>query len=152
MDEETEYTLEQLVEQMKVYLGSTFATYLKAHNYHWNVEGMNFNDLHAFFSDIYTELFESVDSTAEQIRQLGAYAPGALSRFSQLSLIKDELNIPDSRGMVESLMTDNAKLMEIASEACEMADELDLLGLENYLSERVMAHSKLNWKLKSTLA
>jgi starvation-inducible DNA-binding protein len=152
MDEETEYTLEQLVQQMKVYLGSTFTAYLKAHNYHWNVEGMNFHDLHAFFSEIYTELFDSLDDTAEQIRQLGAYAPGALSRFKELSLISDELNIPDSRGMLETLTGDNAKLMEIASKTCEMADQLDYVGLENYLADRVMAHSKLNWKLKSMLA
>jgi len=152
MDEEPEYTLDQLIQQMKVYLGSTFAAYLKSHNYHWNVEGMNFHDLHAFFSEVYNELFDSLDDTAEQIRQLGAYAPGALSRFKELSLISDELNIPDGRGMIETLMADNAKLMEAASEACEMADELDLLGLENYLADRVMAHSKLNWKLKSMLA
>ena len=152
MDEETEYTLEQLVEQMKVYLGSTFATYLKAHNFHWNVEGINFHDLHDFFSEVYNELFDSLDDTAEQIRQLGAYAPGALSRFKELSLIEDEVNIPESKTMLSTLMSDNAKLMEIASEACDMADGLEFLGLENYLAERVMAHSKLNWKLKSMLA
>lgn len=152
MDEETEYTLEQLIEQMKIYLGSTFAAYLKAHNFHWNVEGIHFHDLHAFFSEIYNELFDSLDDTAEQIRQLGAYAPGALSRFKELSVIEDELNIPDNKVMLSSLLADNAKLMELASEACDMADQLDNNGLENYLADRVMAHSKLNWKLKSMLA
>jgi starvation-inducible DNA-binding protein len=34
--------METLIEMMRKVLADTFAMYLKAHNYHWNVEGSNF--------------------------------------------------------------------------------------------------------------
>ena len=47
----------QLVDQMKQVLASTFAFYLKAHNFHWNVEGPNFPQYHALFDTLYNELW-----------------------------------------------------------------------------------------------
>jgi starvation-inducible DNA-binding protein len=152
MEEETEYTLEQLVQQMKAYLASSFTTYLKAHSYHWNVEGINFHEMHAFFGEVYEQYFDSLDDIAEQIRQLDAYAPGSLSRMSSLSLVVSPDVIPDTRGMVENLRADNEAIMNLATELSDMADELELLGLENFLQDKIMGYSKLNWKLKSILA
>ena len=45
--------MDQLIEQMKVTLASTFTFYLKAHAFHWNVEGSNFPQYHEFFGDIW---------------------------------------------------------------------------------------------------
>jgi starvation-inducible DNA-binding protein len=42
---------------------------LKTQNYHWNVEGPNFPDLHALFMTQYTELFFAVDLIAERIQR-----------------------------------------------------------------------------------
>ncbi len=137
---------EQITEQLKKLLASTFCLYLKAHQFHWNVEGPNFNDAHAFLSDVYTEYYESIDDIAEQIRQLGAFAPGALSRYSELTVVPDEVNILSWLQMVNMLKRDNAKLIELATEIAAMASQSDIMGLENYLQDRIMALSKLNWK------
>lgn len=146
---------EQLIEQMKVFLASTFAMYLKAHNFHWNVEGSNFPQYHDFFGEIYEELWGAVDDIAEQIRQLDAYSPGSLGRFGQLSLIKDELNVPDAKSMIERLKGDNDTLIEhikMVYELCSEDEKNEPIGLENFIQDRMMAHTKLGWKLKSTLA
>ena len=67
----------QLIDKLKELLASTFSLYLKAHNYHWNVTGPNFAQYHEFFGDFYEEVHGSVDTTAEEIRKLGGFAPGA---------------------------------------------------------------------------
>jgi starvation-inducible DNA-binding protein len=74
-----------LADLLKTYLASTFAYYLKAHMFHWNVEGPDFGELHEFFSNIYEDAFHAVDPIAEYIRTTEEYAPGSLSRFQELS-------------------------------------------------------------------
>ena len=86
--------MDTLVEMMRKVLADTFAMYLKAHNYHWNVEGPNFPQYHEFFGNLYEELHGAIDPIAEQIRALDAYAPGSFSRYMELSDIQDELNVP----------------------------------------------------------
>ena len=60
----------ELTDLMKRVLANTFSMYLKTHNFHWNVEGMLFSQLHEFFGDLYTELWNAVDPIAEHIRML----------------------------------------------------------------------------------
>src|SRR6056300_958585 len=108
---------EQLIEKMKVLLASTFSLYLKAHNYHWNVTGPNFAQYHDFFGDLYEELHGSIDTTAEEIRKLGAFAPGALTRYSELSVVQDEMMIPESAIMFARLSNDNDAVIRVLYEA-----------------------------------
>ena len=56
-------------------LADTYAIYLKTHGYHWNVRGPSFAALHALFMTQYTEMWTAIDTVAERIRALGAFAP-----------------------------------------------------------------------------
>ena len=102
----------ELVDQMKVVLASTFSLYLKAHNFHWNIEGPDFVQYHEYLNDFYGELWGAVDTIAEHIRTLNAYAPGSLSRFSQLSVVDDQINVPPASKMFKELEQNNAKLKD----------------------------------------
>jgi starvation-inducible DNA-binding protein len=143
--------MDELIEQMKVSLGSTFAFYLKAHNFHWNVEGSNFPQFHSFFEGIYTDAWGAVDGIAEHIRTLGAYAPGSLSRYSDLSLVKDEVNIPPALSMVSKLIDDNQILIDQLTKTQALAESNKKMGLANYLQDRIDAHEKNGWMLRATL-
>lgn len=138
-----------LIERMKVVLASTFALYLKSHNYHWNVTGPNFAQYHEFFGEFYGELHASIDTTAEEIRKLGAFAPGALGRYQELSVVEDELMIPETAIMFTRLANDNAKLIALLYECRGIADELGAFGTVNYLEDLISAHEKHAWMLKS---
>lgn len=140
---------EQLISQMKVILASSFSFYLKAHNYHWNVTGPNFAQYHEFFGDLYTEVWESLDTTAEEIRKLGSFTPGSLSRYSEITRIEDELNVPDAQVMFGRLADDNDKLLELLYKARSTADEVDAAGTLDYLESRIGIHEKHSWMLKS---
>ena len=103
--------METLKEMMKKVLADSFAFYLKAHNYHWNVEGMNFPQYHEFFGNLYEEVYGSIDSTAEEIRALDTYAPGSFSRYMELTDIEDELLVPSGVEMARRLLADNEKVL-----------------------------------------
>lgn len=140
-----------LADSLKVYLASSFSFYLKAHAFHWNVEGPDFVQLHEFFGNLYTEVFESIDETAEKIRTLDVYTPGSLSRFSELSIIEDQVKIPRAELMIAELTSDNQKLIGLLTELFHFAEEADQQGIANYVAERIDAHSKHGWQLKSLL-
>jgi starvation-inducible DNA-binding protein len=141
--------METLIEMMRKVLADTFAMYLKAHNYHWNVEGSNFPQYHDFFGNLYQELHGAVDPIAEEIRSLDAYAPGSFSRFLELTDIEDEMSIPSGVEMARRLMADNEKVIATLNIAFKLADELDQQGLADFIAGRIDAHKKHGWMLRS---
>ena len=141
--------MDELVEQMKVCLASTFAFYLKAHNFHWNVEGAGFPQYHSFFEGIYSDAWGAVDGIAEHLRTLKAYAPGSFTRFKDLSIIEDELNIPTAMSMVAKLEADNQKIIDQLFKTQMAAEKAKKTGLANFLQDRIDIHEKNGWMLRS---
>lgn len=140
---------QQLIEQMKVVLATTFSFYLKAQNYHWNVTGPNFAQYHTFLGTVYTDAWNSIDLYAEHIRALGAFTPGSLKRFSELSKISDEIAIPSAKFMMIRLASDNEVLLDELRTTASMADEMNERGIVNFIEGQIDAHEKLQWMLKS---
>jgi starvation-inducible DNA-binding protein len=138
-----------LVQQMKVVLASTFSMYLKTHSFHWNVEGPHFNDYHKMLGKTYKELWEAVDVIAEHIRILDAYAPGSLSRFSQLSKVDDQINVPNAKSMLKELLSDNSIMIAELNKAFKLAESVNKQGLLDFLASRIDTHEKLGWFLRS---
>lgn len=139
----------ELIEALKKAQATTFALYLKAHNFHWNVEGPDFAQYHSFLGDFYEEVFGAVDTIAELIRTLDAYAPGSFSRFQQLSTIEDELSVPKGIVMMARLYADNQRTLAVLNEAYRIAESAGNYGISNALQDRITAHEKHGWMLRS---
>lgn len=138
-----------LVRTMHIVLANTFSMYLLAHKYHWNIEGPFFSAYHDFFSKVYTQLFEEVDTAAEQIRALGAYAPGTMKEFESLSTMTDSPEIPGSKTMFARLLVANTSTIDSIKAARGLAERDGNYGLVNYLEDRLDKHAKLGWMIKS---
>jgi starvation-inducible DNA-binding protein len=136
-----------LVERLKVVLATAFSLYLKAHNYHWNVTGPNFGEYHNFFSDYYTAVHASTDLYAEHIRILGAYSPGSLKRFSELTLISDEIAVPSPKFMFVRLAADNLLFLNELRSLANAADEMNERGLVATLETQIQYHEKMQWMM-----
>lgn len=143
--------MNELHHALKIAFASEFAFYLKAHNFHWNVEGPLFPQLHDLFGKIYEEVYGSIDTFAEEIRAIGAYTPASFARFSVLSLIDDELGTIPAEAMLVELLQDSEKMEEMFKIVFRAAEELGLHGLSNFLADRQDAHAKHSWMLRSTL-
>lgn len=142
--------MERLLSAMKIVLGTTFMLYLKAHTFHWNVEGISFVSLHRLFGEIYNENWLAIDDIAEQIRQLDAYAPSTIERLVELSQVKTLNEVPGPREMLISLMADQETVMRSLTEALHAAEAEDRQGLANFLAGRLEAHSKQRWQLRAS--
>jgi len=143
--------MEELIQPLKVSFADTYAFYVKAQNYHWNVEGPMFPMYHEFFGKIYEEVGGAIDTFAEQIRAQDAYAPGSLSRFLELTRIKDEVLVIAPEQMLANLFVDNMEVLGSLKIARDAADKLGQNGLVNFLEERLDQHKKHAWMLKATL-
>ena len=143
--------MEQLIEQLKVILGTNFGLYLKSHNYHWNVEGNDFPQYHPFLNTFYNEVFLQNDLIAEHIRYLDAYAPGSFSRFMELSAVEDSTTVPDPLTMMITLKNDNDKYIMQLRAGIILAEQADEPAVSNFLQELLGAHQKKAWMLRSTI-
>ena len=141
--------MDELIQEMKVSLATTFAFYLKAHGFHWNVEGPNFPQYHEFLGDLYEEVFGAVDPIAEHLRTLGSYAPASFLRYKELSLVSDEVNIPAAMSMMKKLTDDNATIIDQLTKTQATAEKNKKMGLANFLQDRIDAHEKHGWMLHS---
>lgn len=140
-----------LADNLKTLLATEYAFALKAKQFHWNVEGPDFGQLHAFFDAIYEDVNGATDPTAEYIRSLDDYAPGSFERFTELSTIAGQTKIPRARLMLEELLANNGQMLELLSDCFAAAESLNQQGIMNFLAERIDAHQKWGWQLRSYL-
>jgi len=140
-----------LVDNLKVLLGSTFAFYVKIHGFHFNIEGDNFPQYHKFLGDFYAEVYNSIDPIGEYIRTLDSYAPGSLSRYAELTIIEDQLKVPRPHLMFAELLSDNEKMIDLLNGCFVSAEDENKQGIANFIAERLDAHEKHSWMLRSIL-
>lgn len=143
---------EKYIMSLKTAFASEFSFYLKAHNFHWNVTGPRFTQLHQLFDTINSEVYESIDTFAEELRALQVFTPAALGKFNILTVVQDEDSVPNENGMLQELLTDSDTMAELFKLLFVMAEEAGDHGLSNFLADRQDAHKKHSWMLRSTLA
>jgi starvation-inducible DNA-binding protein len=142
----------EIAEGLARLLSDTYTLYLKTHNYHWNVTGPMFPALHVMFETQYNELALAVDLIAERIRALGAPAPGSYREFAQHSTIADEGDRPDATEMIRRLIAGQDAVVRTARAAFPAAESARDEPTADLLTQRILAHEKAAWMLRSTLA
>lgn len=133
-------------------LADSYTLYLKTHNYHWNVEGPQFNTLHLMFEGHYTELATAVDEIAERIRALGVKAPGSYSEFNAITSIEEATGEESAEEMIRQLVIGQETVARTAREASEAAADASDEPTADLLTQRMQIHEKNAWMLRSMLA
>lgn len=132
-------------------LADEYVLYTKTRNYHWNVVGPQFNDLHKFFQEQYEALDEMVDEVAERARSVGGKAYGTLAEFSQHSRLKEQPGKqPAAATMVANLQADHEAMVRTlrADLETEMEKHNDA-GTNDFLTGLMEKHEKMAWMLRS---
>ena len=133
-------------------LADSYTLYLKTHNYHWNVEGPQFNTLHQMFEEHYTELAAAVDEIAERIRALGVKAPGSYSAFGELATVTEASGDETAEEMIRQLVIGQETVARTAREVLPAADAANDEPTADLLTQRMQIHEKNAWMLRSMLA
>ena len=135
-------------------LSDEFLLYTKTRNYHWNVTGPRFHDLHKFFESQYEVLDELMDSVAERVRKMGFYAFGSMAQFSKMSRLKEPVgDIPDENGMLQSLLDDHETVIRHIREDLDKDDKVfHDAGTVDFVTGVMEEHEKMAWMLRSFLS
>ena len=133
-------------------LADTFILYLKTHNFHWNVTGPMFHTLHQMFEEQYNELWLAVDAIAERMRSLGFVAPGSYGEFTKLTYLQEKPIARNAGEMIAELLSDHETAARTARSALAAALTAVDAPTEDLLTQRLAAHEKAAWMLRSLLA
>ncbi|MCI5107539.1 MAG: DNA starvation/stationary phase protection protein [Pseudomonadales bacterium] len=147
----SEQQRQEVAEKLKVLLADSYTLYLQTHNFHWNVTGPQFRELHLMFEEHYTELATAVDEIAERIRTLGVFAPGTYKQFANLSHIKETDEIPSGPEMVAILTEGHEQIVRTCRDVLAVAQEADDESSASLVSDRMVLHEKTAWMLRSLL-
>ncbi|REL37133.1 Dps family protein [Thalassotalea euphylliae] len=140
-----------VAEQLKHLLADSYTLYLQTHNFHWNVTGRQFRELHLMFEEHYTELADAVDEIAERIRTLGVAAPGTYKAFAALSSIEEVEGVPSASDMVSILTRAHETVVRTCRAALKVAQDADDESSAALASDRMRVHEKTAWMLRALL-
>lgn len=139
-----------LANELKPLLADLFMVYTKLRNYHWNVEGVYFYQLHQLFEKLYNEFADDIDEIAERIRILGVKAPGTLHEYINLAKVKElPGEYPDANEMIRNIINDfeylKLELNKLAKRSQNLFEDEVSAGL---LYELVGKYEKHLWMIK----
>jgi starvation-inducible DNA-binding protein len=140
-----------LSDSLKVLLASTQSFAIKSQNFHWNIEGSDFPQYHAFYDTLYGDVDGTIDRIAEYIRILGHYTPGSLQRYAELSIIQDQTKIPRAELMFAETLQDTEAMINMVVEMFDQATQERQQGIANYMAELQDLYAKKAWFIRSIL-
>jgi starvation-inducible DNA-binding protein len=134
---------------LDILLADEYVLYTKTRNYHWNVTGPRFNDLHKFFEAQYEQIDGIVDEVAERARALGERALGGLSDFLKNAGLKDEAGKPRADAMLGNLLKDHEAIIRGLRKSLETCAALGDMGTNDFLTGLMERHEKMAWMLRA---
>ena len=138
---------------LNVLLADEFTLYAKTRNYHWNVTGPGFMEMHKFFEGQYEELDEIMDEVAERVRMLGHYSLGSLNAFAKATRLTEGQDESDTRKMIQSLLDDHETIIRMCrNDINTTQDEYKDAGTADFITGVMKSHEKMAWMLRSYLA
>jgi len=142
------------VEQLNILLADYHLYYQKLRNFHWNVIGKNFFDLHEKFEELYDDAKLKVDEIAERILTLRYQPTSNFSEYLKTSNLKESPSTLKDSEMIVALLEDHGKILKQMSKVIDSANEngdegtIDLIGA--YIRELEKTSWMLDaWKMKT---
>lgn len=145
-----EKEVKPVVDMLNDYLANYHVHYQKLRGCHWNVKGQNFFTLHIKFEELYTNAQLTIDEIAERVLTLGKAPHSRFSDYIKESTIKeiDTIGMNDM-AMVEAVLDDMAKLIELERELLEATDKAGDDGSNDMVNRFMQFKEKTTWMLRS---
>lgn len=140
-----------LVKMLNELLANYQVYYQNLRNFHWNVSGPNFFELHAKFEELYTVANTGIDTVAERILTLGARPYSTYSEYLEHSSIKEAKEVKESKKMVEIVRDNLNELLILERKTLESANEHGDEGTSSLMSDYITEKEKVVWMLSAYL-
>ena len=136
----------ELVKQVNHYVANLGVSYIKMHNLHWNVVGLQFKSTHEYLEEVYDEYADYLDEVAELLRMEGELPLASLKDYLAVASIKEletkEVSIEDA---LSTLLSDMKALREEARKLREQADEEGNFSLVAMMEDHIANFNKRIW-------
>jgi starvation-inducible DNA-binding protein len=144
--------MSQVPKALNTLLADYQVHYQRMRNFHWNVRGPRFFELHQKFEELYTNAALKVDALAERVLALGSSPLSTLGAQLRAARLKeDETPRLDAEQMVRRTLEDleqlNGELRRAAQEASAAGDGATFNLLEPMADEQ----EKTAWMLRAFL-
>ena len=135
----------EIVVNLKQLLADYHVHYQKLRNFHWNIEGPDFFELHEEFEKEYNTVKERIDIIAERIRVFGQSPAMSLDEIINNSTIRESKGHETSRDMIHDLLTDFGRIHETLLETVESAIALGDVATEQLITDMIRETEKRHW-------
>lgn len=135
------------VEQLNVLLADYHLYYQKLRNFHWNIIGKNFFDLHEKFEELYEDAKVKVDEIAERILTLRYQPTSNLSDYLKMSNLKESKSELSDYEMIETLLEDHGAILKQMRSVVKMADDAGDEGTIDLIGAYIRELEKTSWML-----
>jgi starvation-inducible DNA-binding protein len=143
---------ERIASALNELLANYSVHYQKLRNYHWNVKGSDFFDLHERFEQQYNEARENIDEVAERIRVFGKTPLSTMQDYLRVSEIKETGTDLESEIMVREVLSDFRILLEYLFKVVDVAADVGDSGTEEMIKGFIHQIEKHHWMLSAFLA
>lgn len=142
---------EREIEQLQILLANYQLYYQNLRNFHWNVRGRAFFELHAKFEELYVDASDKVDEIAERILTLDGHPLGNYSDYVAISQIQEANSNSTGEEMIQQVVNAHDILIEKVKSVLAEANENDDEGTLDILPAYISYLEKINWMLKAYL-
>ena len=138
-----------VVTELNVLLADYHVHYQKLRNFHWNILGKNFFDLHNRFEEMYNETKTKIDEVAERIVTLKYHPISKLSDYIEVSKIKESSPLLTDEEMVEEIINDHKIILEQLDKIINKADKAKDEGTIDMMGAYIRELEKSTWMLNA---
>lgn len=135
------------VQELNILLADYHLYYQKLRNYHWNVIGKNFFDLHEKFEELYDDAKIKIDEIAERILTLRYQPTSNLSEYLEKSNLKESKSDLSDSQMIKNLLDDHGTLLKQMRKVVEVAEKGGDEGTNDLIGAYIRELEKTSWML-----
>lgn len=139
-----------LIDKLNVVLSDLHVFYQKLRNFHWNVTGSDFYELHKMFESQYDTIYENIDDLAEYIRQLDSYPVSTLFEYIKLSNIVETNELPFNSNDMVNILYDDTVTMCSYIESNFIKSEINDVITQGKMTSLFEVLSKMKWFLNAS--
>jgi starvation-inducible DNA-binding protein len=133
-------------------LADEVVLYIKARNYHWNIEGSNFSEMHQFYEQHFNDLDEIMDQVAERIRAIGHYTEARLADYLKLTNLIENDYTNNQKDQLQYLLESHETIINNLRRLIPLfADKHKDLGSSDFVTQLLGKHEKMAWMVRAYL-
>jgi len=136
-----------VVKELNILLAEYHMYYQKLRNFHWNILGKNFFDLHIKFEELYEDARVKIDDIAERILTLRYHPLSRYSEYLEVSEIKEEKSSLPDHEMVDILLQDHKLLLKRMKSVIDQSDKAGDEGTIDLIGAYIRELEKASWML-----